>query len=117
MSIGKRIKKLRTQQGMSIDELADKLGKNRTTVYRYENGNIENLPLCILDSLATSLNTTPAYLMGWSDDYRVTETSSPPVEMSYLIKWVEEYGLDTLTDEECQKIIEYARFIVSQRDN
>ena len=102
---------------MTIDDLAEKVGKNRTTVYRYENGDIENLPLCILDSLASSLNTTPSYLMGWSDDYRVTKESPPPTEMSYLIKWVEEYGLNSLTDEECRKIIEYARFIVSQRDN
>ena len=43
MSIGKRIKNLRTKRGMSIDDLADRLGKNRTTVYRYENGDIENI--------------------------------------------------------------------------
>ena len=67
MSIGKRIKMLRTKRGLSIDDLATKLGKNRTTVYRYENGDIENLPLSILNPLAEALDTTPAHLMGWGD--------------------------------------------------
>ena len=58
MSIGQRIKETRIQQGLSIDDLACRLGKNRTTIYRYENGDIENLPLGILDSLADALNTT-----------------------------------------------------------
>lgn len=68
MTIGERIKHLRTQRGMSIDELAVKLGKNRTTVYRYENGDIENLPLDALKPLAEIFRTSPAYLMGWSDE-------------------------------------------------
>lgn len=63
--IGKRIKERRLKIGLSVDELAEKLGKNRATLYRYENGDIENLPLNILEPLAQALNTTPAYLMGW----------------------------------------------------
>lgn len=68
MSIGQRIKALRLQQNMSIDDLADKIGKNRTTIYRYEKGDIENLPLDVLEPLAKVLETTPAYLMGWEND-------------------------------------------------
>lgn len=50
---------------MSADELGVKLGKNRATIYRYENGDIENLPLDILEPIAKALDTTPEYLMGW----------------------------------------------------
>ena len=66
MTIGKRIKQLRMNRGLSIDDLATKLGKNRTTIYRYENGDIENLPLGILNPLAEVLDTTPGHLMGWN---------------------------------------------------
>lgn len=52
---------------MSVDDLAEKLGKNRATVYRYEKGDIENLPLDVLEPLANALNTTPGYLMGWEE--------------------------------------------------
>lgn len=68
MTIGQRIKARRLQCGITVDELAEKLGKNRATIYRYENGDIENLPTTILNPIAEALRTTPQYLMGWVDD-------------------------------------------------
>lgn len=65
MHIGERIKQRRKELGMSADKLAEKLGKDRSTIYRYEKGDIENLPLDILEPIAAALNTTPQYLMGW----------------------------------------------------
>ena len=50
---------------MSADELGKKLGKDRSTIYRCEKGDIENLPLDILEPIAKALDTTPQYLMGW----------------------------------------------------
>ena len=50
---------------MSAEELAKRLGKDRSTIYRYEKGDIENLPLDILEPIAKALETTPQYLMGW----------------------------------------------------
>ena len=64
MTLGDRIKQKRITCGLSVDELAERLGKNRATVYRYENGDIENLPITILGPIAQALDTTPAYLMG-----------------------------------------------------
>lgn len=114
MSIGCRIKSLRTRLGLSIDELADKLDKNRTTVYRYENGDIENLPLGILDSLADALNTTPAHLMGWDEPRTVTYNSK--LEMEHFERWHEEIGNHYFSNEEHEKLIEYAKFLISQRN-
>lgn len=68
MTIGQKIKKLRKRLNMSVDDLAEKLGKNRATIYRYEKGDIENLPLDVLEPLAKALDTTPGYLMGWEED-------------------------------------------------
>lgn len=65
MNIGKRIKERRKELKMSADELGAKLGKDRSTIYRYEKGDIENLPLDILEPIAKALQTTPQYLMGW----------------------------------------------------
>ena len=67
MTIGERIKARRIELGMSLEELGKRLGKNRTTVYRYETGYIENLPIEILEPIAAVLQTTPAYLMGWEE--------------------------------------------------
>ena len=67
MNIGKRIKARRKELGMSADKLGEILGKDRSTIFRYEKGDIENLPLDILQPIAKALNTTPTYLMGWED--------------------------------------------------
>ena len=66
MKIGDRIKERRKYLKMSADELGKRLGKDRSTIYRYEKGDIENLPLDILEPIAEALGTTPQYLMGWN---------------------------------------------------
>ena len=65
MNIGDRIKQRRKALKMSADELGARLGKDRSTIYRYEKGDIENLPLDILEPIAEILQTTPQHLMGW----------------------------------------------------
>lgn len=120
MYIGQRIKMLRKQQGLSIDDLACRLNKNRTTVYRYENGDIENLPLGILDSLACVLNTTPAYLMGWDKDKDNDEYHNRFIgglNIRHIERWNEEFKDELFTNEEQDKLIEYARFLISLREN
>lgn len=74
MGIGQRIKDRRKELRMSADELAKRLGKDRSTVYRYEKGEIENLPLDILEPIANALNTTPQYLMGWEEVQKNNDT-------------------------------------------
>lgn len=76
MNIGQRIKARRKELKMSADELAERLGKDRSTVYRYEKGDIENLPLDILGPLSKALNTTPARLMGWEQVQQKNDTLS-----------------------------------------
>lgn len=65
MSVGDRVKTRRKELGMSVDELAKKINKDRSTVYRYESHEIEDLPLSIVEPLAKALRTTPSYIMGW----------------------------------------------------
>lgn len=63
MKIGERIKKRRQELGYTVDQLADLLHKNRATIYRYENGDIEHLPHTVLEPIAKALDTTPGYLI------------------------------------------------------
>lgn len=68
MTIGDRIKQRRLEIGLSVDQVAAKIGKNRATVYRYESSDIEKFPIDVLAPLAEALRTTPAYLMGWDEN-------------------------------------------------
>ena len=74
-----RIKALRLQSGLSADELGQRIGKNRATVYRYESDDIENMPVSILQPLSDALHTTPEYL-GWTDEVSPPSSGSSTIE-------------------------------------
>lgn len=67
MSISKRIKNRRQELGMSVEELADILNKNKATIYRYENGDIGKVPYDILEPLSEALDVSIGYLLGSED--------------------------------------------------
>lgn len=98
MNIGHRIKEKRKEMQMSADELGKRLGKDRSTIYRYENGDIENMPLDILEPIAKALDTTPAYLMGWE---QVKQKNSTLTDLTARMRTDKEFasiieGLDKL---------------------
>ena len=68
MKTQKRIKQRLKDQKKTVEDLANAIGKDRTTVYRYLNGSITSMPVSIVQPIADYLNTTPAYIMGWTDD-------------------------------------------------
>ena len=63
-----RIKNRRLLFGYSFQDLADRSGISKSTLQRYETGNIKSIPISKLTLIAEGLNTTAEYLMGWSDD-------------------------------------------------
>jgi len=75
MTIGERIKQLRKAKGYSADTLAEKLHLSRSTIFRYENGDIEKVPSDFISDLATILDTTPAAIMGWEPVDTINATS------------------------------------------
>lgn len=79
MSIGTRIRDRRKELGMSADTLADKIGKNRATIFRYETGDIENLPIDTLEPIAKALGVKPSYLMGWDEEIETEITKAEDV--------------------------------------
>lgn len=130
MRIGERIKQRRLELGYTADTLAKMLNKNRATIYRYENGDIENMPIDVLEPLAKALNTTPAYLMGWQESHQYsTSTLSNQTEDYYLDAETAEYAemLRTrpemrllfsasrgISKEEMQEAVNYIEFIKSR---
>lgn len=79
MKTGQIIKNRRKELGISADELADKIGVSRSTMFRYENGDIEKLPADVLEPISSALDTTPAYLMGWTNDPHAKINNIEPI--------------------------------------
>ena len=69
--IGKRIKKRREELKMTQEELAVKLNyKSKTTIAKIENGTNDIVQSKVVE-FAKALDTTRAYLMGWTEGKKV----------------------------------------------
>lgn len=68
MTVGERMKARRKSLGISADKVAEALGVSRSTIFRYEKGDIEKVPSEQLEPIAYVLNTSVGYLMGWVED-------------------------------------------------
>lgn len=93
-----RTKELRKKNKLSQDELAKRCGyTSRSTISKLEKGEF-NLPSDKITLLATALNTTPAYLMGWEDKQKSEIVDEELIAL-----------LETLSDEQKTAIIEFIK--------
>lgn len=79
--IGKRIKARRKQLGYSAEKVAEMVGISPATMYRYEKNEIANMGTDKLLPIAEALSTTPAYLMGWTDEADRKQMSPLPANV------------------------------------
>lgn len=74
-----RIKDLRKEKGLTLEQVADIVGVGKSTVRKWETGMIANMKRDKIASLAKALGTTPAYLMGW-DEKEISLSELPLTE-------------------------------------
>ncbi len=67
MDLGKKIKLLREQKGLTQTELAKHINSTKQTIFKYESGIITNIPMDKLITIAKVLGCSPAYLLGWEN--------------------------------------------------
>ena len=63
MRLGQRIKRFRKNGNISADEVASKLGISRSTMFRYENGEIQKIPIDHLEGLSNIFNISITELL------------------------------------------------------
>ena len=96
-TIYQRIKHRRQELGMSQEELAKKIGySHKTAVCKIEAGQ-RKLKEDVIVKLASALDTTPAYLMGWD-----TEDDDATLAARLLYRY---RALDDLDQELARRIL------------
>ena len=68
MTFAERLKELRAEKGMSLDDVARHIGCGRANIYKYEHGIITNIPPDRVHKLANLFGVTRPYMMGWTDE-------------------------------------------------
>lgn len=97
MTIGEKIKKLRTEKGLSQREFASRLGyTDHTTLARAENGKVD-LPTSKVKQIADFFGVTPDYLMGWRDEPEAAgKLAADVLKDATLLQLVQDFqSLDT----------------------
>lgn len=102
-----RIKERREALGLSQAELAARLGyADRSSIAKIESG-VNDVSQSKLRAFADALETTPAYLMGWSDAKReVTDED---------IKFALFGGAGEITDEMYEEVRQFAAYVKARR--
>ena len=95
MTIGKRIRNLRTTVGMSQIELAQKIKVSKQTLYKYENDIITNIPSDKIELIAKVFSVTPALIMGWND----SAVDAKKAKLDKLYYSLNEEGRDRLLEQ------------------
>lgn len=110
---GRRIKERRQELGLSAEELAAKVDISPATIYRYESGQIDGLPINKLLSICKVLNASPMDFIDWDErkDQRKKEMESVDNmidELTVRLERIKERAAaSNVTDEEAKLLAQY----------
>ena len=123
MDIGERIRYLRTSQGMTLEEVGDAVGVGKSTVRKWESGEIANMRRDKIALVAKALHVTPSYLMGWDEIADNLGSDSPASQKLHDIKekfkspMIEEmtHAMQRMTLNEQKKMIDVGKALFPNR--
>lgn len=131
MTIGERIRAAREEKKMTQEELGTICGTTKQSIFKYETGVITNIPRDKMEKIASALEVTPTYLMGWdTKPLTVNQVLSRPTtspseseknkpaesELDELDKELLRLAAQ-LTPEQKRRQVETLRDIVGKKDN
>jgi len=68
MELKDKIRNRRLALGLTLEEVGEMVGVGKSTVRKWETGDIANMRRDKIAKLAEALKVTPAYLMDWDED-------------------------------------------------
>lgn len=110
MTVGEKIRACREAKHLTQTELGLACGVTKQTIFKYETGVVANIPIDKLQLLASKLDVSAAYLMGWDDLMEREIKEQPPVtkELSPVKQAVYEF-IDTLSDDQLRQLLRIAQ--------
>ena len=118
MDKGFIIKNLRETVNMSQEELAERIGVKKQTIYKYENGIVTNIPSDKIEQISEVFGVTPDYIMGWKTAPRTsTATYLAPLEQELIndFRKLTDYGKKAAV-ERLKELTELSAYTIEKKD-
>lgn len=104
--ISNKLKQLRTENNLSLKNVADFLNVTSSTILKYENANITNIPIDNIIKLAKIYKVTPSYILGLENyDKNVFHLSEKEKELILNLRKEKETN-EKLFKESCERYSE-----------
>ena len=81
MNLGERIKERREARKLTLEEVGDYVGVTKSTVRKWETGDIENMRRDKIAKLSEILSVSPLYIMGMIETYQISETANNQIPL------------------------------------
>lgn len=108
-TIHKRIKEMRNKNGLTLKEVAEKIGITEATAQRYESGLVNTIPYERIESLAKLFMVSPTYLMGWEEENtNITHPNQVKHPLLQIYNELNEIGQKNLID--------YAKYLADKSE-
>ena len=88
MKLGERIKMLRKEKKLTLEDVAKGIGVSRATVLKYESGQIETIPMARVHQIANFFDVSRPYLEGWTEERK----ANPSVNLDTVAEKLREGG-------------------------
>ena len=122
MNLGSKIKKMRKEKGIRVEDLAKALGVSVSTIYRYEDSSILKIPVHSIEKICDMLGVSLEELMGHETSHEPSGENLPKQfenvqdAMEFMLKLPSfaaygGYDPDKMSDE---TIVEFANAILQQ---
>lgn len=88
--IGKRIQQRRKALNISVVDVASYTGLSKATIHRYESGDIKDIKLPVLETIAVMLDVNPLWLIGKSETMERLEykTTNILIALDHVIEFI-----------------------------
>lgn len=112
-----RIRRVRLQKGLTLAELAERIGVTEATVQRYESGAIKNIKHCTIQRISDVLDVPPSYLLDVYSESDSIGTQIRDCKFRFKHRLVEAMNLRNLSAAELSRKSGLSKAQISQYVN
>ena len=110
MNIGEKLKALRLERGLTLEELGNMVGIGKSTVRKWESGQIANMRRDKISALAKALGVPPTTFIDMNDEEKPAPAVKPDPERERFLSIIQQ-----LSPEDRQRLFDYAELLLQAR--